>query len=70
MFDHMDNSKVRLCRKHIENDRKGNRKLVKDLCRNFWWNSLERSGILSKILGEEQNLGRAPGGKAGIWWSS
>ena len=70
MFDHMDNSEVRLCRKHMENDGKGKRKPVKDLCRRFWWNSLEGSGNLSEILREKRNLGGAPGGKAETWWSS
>ena len=64
MFNHMNNSKVRLCEKHIENDRKGNKKLVKDLCRRSWWNSLKGSRILSELLGVEQNLGGAPDRKA------
>ena len=70
MFDHIDNSKVKLCRKHMENDKKENKKLVKDFCRRSWWNSLEGSRILSELLGVEQNLGGALGGKAKTWWSS
>ena len=70
MFDHMNNSKVKLCRKHMENDGKGNKKPVKDLCRRSWWNSLEGSRILLELLGVEWNLGGAPGRKAETWWSS
>ena len=39
MFDYMNNSKVRLCRKHMENDGKENKKPVKDLCKRSWWES-------------------------------
>ena len=59
MFDHMDNSEVRLCRKHMENDRKGKRKPVKDLCRRSWWNSLEGSETLVELLVEKQESGGA-----------
>ena len=80
MFDHMDNSKVRLCRKHMENDGKGNRKPVKDLCRRSWWESGALQELLVELPGGERNPGgtpggvprgkRNPGGEAESWWSS
>ena len=63
MFDHMDNSEVRLCRKHIENDGKGKRKPVKDLCRRSWW---ESGGDSEVLVGERSYVGTG----RDSWWSS
>ena len=66
----MDNSKVRLCRKHMKNDGKGNRKPVKDLCRRSWWESGALQELLVELPGGEQNPVGDPRGGAEPWWSS